>query len=451
MTIEIAQSNANKPTKSSKSRGITGLTIRGYKSIAEERHIEIRPLTILAGTNSSGKSSMIQPLLLLKQTLEAIYDPGVFLLNGPNLHFNSVDDLLTIKKEEFEISIELNSEALLKTSYTKQRDKRGFKIEKMVFTDDKNHKSTLYPTMSSEEIIQDLIPNLPPVKQLFDTLSKQAQSRRATWEWRVKRNRCFIDLEWGQPENKDNTNFMLFSVSGAIVENIRNIIHLPGLRGNPERSYVVAGVGDTFSGTFENYVASILVQWQAEGNSKLDELNTNLKSLDLTTRVTTQSIDDAHIKLQVGRLRPSSKRGNSDLVDIADVGSGVSQVLPVLVALLAARPGQLVYLEEPEIHLHPYAQHKLAQMLADAAQRGVQVVVETHSNLVLRGVQTLVAKGELSPELVKLHGFKLSDESITQIDSVDVDENGAFGKWSADFSDAILKAEDEYLDAALKF
>jgi hypothetical protein len=61
MTIEIASPNADNSTKSSKATGITGLTVNGYKSIAEERQIEIRPLTILAGTNSSGKSSMMQP------------------------------------------------------------------------------------------------------------------------------------------------------------------------------------------------------------------------------------------------------------------------------------------------------------------------------------------------------------------------------------------------------
>ena len=69
--------------------------------------------------------------------------------------------------------------------------------------------------------------------------------------------------------------------------------------------------------------------------------------------------------------------------NIADVGFGVSQVLPVLVALRAADRGRLVYLEEPEIDLHPRAQTKLADILADAAKRGVRVVAETHSTLLL--------------------------------------------------------------------
>ena len=69
---------------------ITSLSVSGFKSIVEEQTIEIRPLTLLAGANSSGKSSMMQPLLLLKQTLETHFDPGPLLLNGPNVRFTSV-------------------------------------------------------------------------------------------------------------------------------------------------------------------------------------------------------------------------------------------------------------------------------------------------------------------------------------------------------------------------
>jgi predicted ATPase len=71
--------------------GITSISVAGYKSLAKEQTIEIRPLTILAGANSSGKSSIMQPLLLLKQTLDAQYDPGPLLLDGPNVNFTSAE------------------------------------------------------------------------------------------------------------------------------------------------------------------------------------------------------------------------------------------------------------------------------------------------------------------------------------------------------------------------
>jgi len=74
---------------------ITRITVGGFKSIGQEQSIEVKPLTILAGANSSGKSSIMQPLLLLKQTLEAIYDPGRLLLNDPNVEFASTEQLLS--------------------------------------------------------------------------------------------------------------------------------------------------------------------------------------------------------------------------------------------------------------------------------------------------------------------------------------------------------------------
>ena len=136
------------------------------------------------------------------------------------------------------------------------------------------------------------------------------------------------------------------------------------------------------------------------------------------------------------------------MVSIADVGFGVSQTLPVLVALLAAEPGQLVYIEQPEMHLHPRAQTALAQILAQAANRGVRVIVETHSALLLLAVQTLVAEAQLAPDKVKLHWFKRRDDGVTEVTSADLDGVGAFGDWPEDFAEVALTTESRYLDAA---
>ena len=145
----------------------------------------------------------------------------------------------------------------------------------------------------------------------------------------------------------------------------------------------------------------------------------------------------------------SSPRGATDLVNIADVGFGVSQTLPVLVALLTAQPGQLVYIEQPEIHLHPSAQVAMASLLVKAANRGVRVVAETHSSLLLLGVQSQVAEKHIEPEKVKLHWFTRDDTTgATTVTSADLDEAGRFGDWPEDFDETSLKAQARYLDAA---
>ena len=227
---------------------------------------------------------------------------------------------------------------------------------------------------------------------------------------------------------------------------IRSIIHVPGLRGNPERVYKTTATGPDFPGTFENYVASVVARWQAGNDARLNQLEEMLIALGLTGKIATKAVDYTQIELRVGRLPQPKSAG--DLVNIADVGFGVSQVLPVLVALLIAEPEQLVYLEQPELHLHPKAQYALAKILAETARRGVRLVVETHSALLLLMVQTLVAEGNLDPELVKLHWFSRSDENgMTSIQSADLDENGAFGDWAEDFGDIELMAEGAYLDA----
>src|SRR5258708_34909493 len=89
------QDQQSRDNSLTENRGFTEIWVAGYKSIVEEQHIEIRPLTILAGANSSGKSSIIQPLLLLKQTLEVGYDPGALFLTGPNVKFTSASQLFS--------------------------------------------------------------------------------------------------------------------------------------------------------------------------------------------------------------------------------------------------------------------------------------------------------------------------------------------------------------------
>ena len=255
----------------------------------------------------------------------------------------------------------------------------------------------------------------------------------------VKRSRCFLYLG-----SQDGNRF--YEVTYGFGADIFDSIHLPGLRGNPERSYKLTSTGPQYPGTFEHYVASIIHEWQETKDERLETLVDALHTLGLTGQVGTQKIGDVGIELQVGRLRHDSS-SETDMVNIADVGFGVSQVLPVLVAVIAAEPGRLVYLEQPELHLHPRAQVVLALVLADAAKRGVRLVVETHSSLLLLGVQTLVAEGKLSPELVRLHWFTRREDGITEVTSTDLDEAGAYGDWPEDFDDVDLKTQSRYLNA----
>ena len=423
--------------------GITKIAVKGFKSIAEECEIDIRPLTILAGANSSGKSSIMQPLLMLKQTLEIPYDPGPLLIDGPNVQFTEAEQFLSTlpdgkKADRFQIRIGTsmsNSSHSVETTFRSVPG--GIEIVKMtskvrpeegtpVFPED----LTLYPEMPPEEI---------------KALTDEYMLLKVAGVDGVKRSRCFLRLVSqgsSSPLSLGTAVKLVSDPEGDILDSI----HLPGLRGNPERTYKLTSTGPLYPGTFEHYTASIIHEWQETSDGHLKTLVDTLHTLGLTGQVSTKKIGDVGIELQIGRLLHDNA-GETDMVNITDVGFGVSQVLPVIVALIVEEPGRLVYLEQPELHLHPRAQVALAQVLADAAKRGVRVVAETHSSLLLLGVQTLVAEGDLSPELVKLHWFSRNKDGVTKVNSVDLDEAGAYGDWSMDFDDVELKTHSRYLNA----
>lgn len=423
---------------------ISEIQVAGFKSISEEQRIEIRPLTILAGANSSGKSSIMQPLLLLKQTLEAGYDPGPLLLNGPNVKYTSAEQLLSrISKgrslDNFQVGMRLLTGDAFIIGYRKE-SKIGFRIEHMEISGTFG-RFNLWPEMTSDEIVRSGL-----AKETFG--SEEAPGRHKSGRWRIGRERCFLEvLEVARVSDEVET--FLGGRPGTGWEGIvPQLIHLPGLRGNPERAYPVAAIGRTYPGTFEKYTASVISQWMEEESSNLAKLNEDLRSLKLTGGVLAKRLYAIQLELYVGRLPEVSPERPEDRVNIADVGVGVSQTLPVLVAMHAAKPGQLVYVEQPETHLHPRAEFALAQVLASAAKRGVRVVVETHSSILLLGVQTLVAEGKLESDNVKLHWFRREKDGRTVVESADLDEAGAFGDWPEDFDDVALQTQARYLDAA---
>lgn len=417
---------------------LTRIRVRGYKSLVDV-DVAIRPLTILAGANSSGKSSLMQPLLLIKQSLEAPFSTGdTLLLDGPNVHLASADDALSRiaspRPGGFSFKVEVGSSSCnlhYQTNETRQLRLTGMDLS--------------YPGTS--ELIE--ISSTSRGEKIGAAVARLAGeshnelSRIAETGGLARVSPSGIDFEIERDGKYIGANrFYGPSVSWIT----REAIHLPGLRGVPQRAYPTAANRSSRQGTFEPYTASIIRNWQETGDKRLGQLARDLRHLGLTRSVEARVKSPTETELLVGRL-PVGGRGADDLVNVADVGFGVSQTLPVVVALLAAAPGQTVYIEQPELHLHPRAQRAMATLLAAAARRGARVVIETHSSILLLAVQTLVAEGKLAPDLVALHWFKRDSKGATKVTTADLDADGTFGTWPEDFSDVEIAAEGAYLDA----
>ncbi len=425
---------------------ITALTVRGFKSLAEDTRIDISPLTILAGANSSGKSSAMQPLLLLKQTLDQSYDPGPLQLDGPHVRFSKAEQLFSRGGNRdgaanMAFGIALENDRWVENEYASIQRKPGLKLSTTRYV--QGHDDYQLSEDMDDAALRQLLPEGISPRLLT--------SNGGSLDLVLSVGRRFA-FQVLLASEREIPRFMFpfpYLTLDPFIEAIGRVIHLPGLRGNPERTYTTTAVGQRMAGPFHPYIASILQSWKESDKVRLEGIGEDLRSLDLTWKVDTTTVDDTRVEIKVGRLPRGARGGSQDLVSIADVGLGVSQTLPVLVALRFANPGQLVYIEQPEIHLHPRAQLALAAILAAAAQRGVIVVVETHSSSLLLGIQTLVASAKLNSNLVKLHWFKRDPESgCTQVASAILDSAGAFGEWPEDFADTTLQAEQSYLEAA---
>jgi predicted ATPase len=155
-------------------------------------------------------------------------------------------------------------------------------------------------------------------------------------------------------------------------------------------------------------------------------------------------IVDPHPEMDAVRLAyqfVSEKRVVSPEFRPTNVGFGVTYVLPIIIALLTMRPGGLVVLENPEAHLHPHAQLEVGRLLACAAASGIQLVVETHSDHILNGIRIAVRTGTIAPEHVALHLFRQNEAPV----SPRIDKNGRLDGWPTGFFDEWDRAIERLL------
>jgi hypothetical protein len=207
--------------------GITRIAVEGFKSIAKRQEIEIAPLTILAGANSSGKSSIMQPLLLLKQTLEATYDPGPLKIDGPNVKFTRTEEFLS-RNGQYEprrLRVEFSAGDFA-FEFTFARNESGLEVTGETYRVG-GGSLTLRPQMSCAEV-QEAANGFGPTRPF--AINKLS----------VIQDRFLLHIRMTDPPYPVS----LVSPGPAI----QSVIHVPGLRGNPFRTYQRTGVGQAFLG-----------------------------------------------------------------------------------------------------------------------------------------------------------------------------------------------------------
>jgi hypothetical protein len=444
--------SAQPPDAHQNGPGINRVSVTGFKSLATKTDLEIRPLTVLAGANSSGKSSFMQPLLLLKQTLESDVNPaGPFLLSGPYSRYTEARQFVSRplliggrpRQLTFEFCFDEGMTAGMRYSAGTET---GLSIEESWGSKSAKESQWRITTRSTPEELRAILLKFSSIPLMMDQVGLRVLS--------AVNSRFYQGVLYSTPADEGPRGLAMelrelhyMQENLSLNSHIRRMIYVPGLRGDQNRKWLFTGISEEgiYEGPFESYVPSLIFSWILPGNRpKAHQLTAALSALDLAAGISPVRLNESELEIRVPRARNSD-----DFVNVADVGLAVSAVLPVLVALVQADPGQLVYIEQPELHLHPRAQIKLAELVAGAANRGVRVLIETHSSLLLRGILTQIAQDKIPSSRVIFHWFERNEDSgISTVHSKEPDSAGRVGDWPEDFGDVELASNNEYLDAA---
>lgn len=403
---------------------ITKLELKNFKAWRESGTVDLAPVTMLLGTNSSGKSSLIQSLLLLKQTA-ASPDRTIHL----NLGGDEVNDFFNFGDFDNVLTIGTSAPRQFAVAFSFSRTPED-RVREGSFS------CSYGQTSNGAVVIQEL--SLGSVARRFRSVRRsggayslfvddEAQSRGKSRHYTPERS---IALPPDAISLLRQDGSHLQDISLSLLRELEGIVYLGPLRRKPERDYVwnkstPGEVGSDGHKVMDVLLASSFLKSDEQGKT-LTGVSGWLKRMGLAE------------KLEVRRLGRSSRyelviHKDGVVANLRDVGIGISQVLPVLTVAYFVPPGSTVLLEEPEIHLHPLAQSILAEMFVEVSrERSVQFIVETHSEHLFRRMQTLIAKTVTNSQQCKMF-FVERQGAIASLTRLDVDDFGTVRNWPENF------------------
>ncbi len=380
---------------------IQNLQITNFKSL-KAVDLKLSNLNLLTGLNGSGKSSVIQTLLLLRQSKE-LCSQLQLTLNGTLADVGNFQEIFFRSKEAKTFSFLLRFENKTALSIETITPDRNYiysnpNLNKITFTN--NFRSDAHYVVSLKS------PNSAPqeIYLVENQLKEQALFNR--------------NFQYLQTERK-------FRKDGSYTPNVSEVISNKMLGNEGEHT---AFFLFTY-GTDKKVASNLLHHPKAKSDYLIDQVNAWLS--EISTNV--------HLKLALVEERVELTFGyENNYYKPNQVGFGLSYILPVIVALLTAEKDKLIIIENPELHIHPRGQAELGRLLAAAAQTGAQVIVETHSDHVLNGVRVAVKEKPVIKDIVTIFFHeKISEEKeeYSKITPIKIDKQGELSEYPQNFLD----------------
>jgi AAA ATPase domain/Protein of unknown function (DUF3696) len=440
-------------------RMLRTVRLRNFKGWEDTGKLRLAPITVFFGTNSSGKTSLLQALLLMKQTA-ATSDRSRVLFPGDETSMVDLGTTADIvfahdfgKRLRFELSWDLAQDVP-----TLEKGKTlAFEAE-IAFTEEgKSIVETL--SYSFDAVRVDMVRRDDEKGWDLNASGPKQLTRTRGRAWPLPAPVRFYGFPDEVASYFQDASWVA-DLALALEQELGRIHYVGPLREVPHRRYLWAGDEPPNVGARgERAIAALLAARAHKRTIRRGEgKGRRYDAFDLVVAnwLRDMGVIDAFEFKQIARDRKDyevrvRKTPGSPEVLITDVGFGVSQLLPVIVQAYYAQPGDTVILEQPEIHLHPRVQADLADLLIDAADRaGVQFVVESHSEHFLRRLQRRVAEEErIGNEQVALY-FCRAEKQGSKIDALEVDQGGNIRNWPKDFFGDEMADRTAMIEAAIR-
>lgn len=439
---------------------MNSLRLKMIKGFRDTGQIELRPLTIVIGQNSTGKSAVVRFPLVLKQTfLDNSMAPLLFY--GKSIDYGSYEDVVFghDKQQPIEFEVSLNSSDLLRyrsipilsASFREDLGEELF-ISSTICRQDKllsvqrfriySSKRKSYLTITKDTETGSYIIDTEFFKGKPAVLREDVIFDKFLPDFRLIR----VALSHGDEERNsmDDTlepfYYLLSAINMYFNLLAMQTVYIGPFRRTPERFYRYTENAVSYVGSDGEFAPVVLGQDRRTGKHLIQSVSDWLEK-NLHFSLDVEDLKGDMFKIIVTDLETGARN------NIIDVGHGLSQLIPIVVQTLIQQkqvptrrisrwPGQgvLHVIEQPELHLHPAAQSCLADLFVDAVKRRKRFLIETHSEHFLIRLRRYIVEGKInSGDVALYYTEKIADDHSLRIRRLDIDEFGQIGDWPKGF------------------
>ncbi len=401
---------------------ITAISLENFKCFKGETQMPTKNFNLLTGINGRGKSTALQPLLLIKQSIEINEFTTELYLNGFCVELGNFDD---VKNNEISthrsIKIGFNfSDGLKDLSYSfveNIEDEMSILLNQLTYWDSSEEKNII---LNNEDLIVngDKLLDFKEITSQVNNKDLEPQKMFTGFSFGdIERFNTihFVSADRLGPQEfylkKSISNFLSVGVRG---ENVVNVLLKKKNELIDDKLYISNRKNNSKKNISKDLISQT-AEWLNEifDGGYLDLRNTKSKIANILFNTTGKAQDEYN--------KPSN------------IGFGFSYALPIIISGLIAKEGEILIVENPEAHLHPRAQSRITKFLAKVSQCGVQVFIETHSDHVLNASRIAVLDKIITKEQLNILYF--SDDEKNQVVTIPVKEDGGIEDWPDGFFD----------------